>query len=143
MFQNPAIRSQRSRVAKLNNKTPNTVNWADISTPVDEEGSTGFVRAVGFTGSTTLLVSVPQNLFFANDGSFDAIVASAADPTAAKSFKSIVVSPIGTSVTAVPITPGDWVGFYATCSVPFGPLTVTVTDYQTNTVIDTFTITVI
>ena len=112
--------------------------WFNISAVVDEEGTTGFARAVGFTGSTTLLVSVPQNVTFAENGTFDAIVASAATPTAAKSFNSIAIAAVGTSVTAVPITPGDWVGFFAICPTPFGPLTVTVTDYQTNTVIDTF-----
>jgi hypothetical protein len=53
MFQNTGIRTQRNRLRKLNNQTPSTMNWLNISTVIDEEGTNGFTRATGFTGSTT------------------------------------------------------------------------------------------
>lgn len=138
LFQNTPVRTQRSRIEALNNQTPSAMNWSNISAVVDEEGSTGFVRAVGFTANTTLLVSVPQDVVFAGDGTFSVIVSTTADPANIKYTSNIAVTAIGTSVTPVPISPGDYVAFYAICTIPFGPLTVTVRDKPTSKTIDTF-----
>lgn len=138
MFQNTGIRTQRNRLQKLNNQTPSTMNWLNISTVIDEEGSTGFIRATGFTGSTTLRVSVPQNVVLAGDGSISVIVSPSADPTVIKYTSAIEVSSSKTSVTSVPVSPGDYVAFYAICATPTGPITVTVLNMATSTTIDTF-----
>jgi hypothetical protein len=138
MFQNTGIRTQRNRLRKLNNQTPSAMNWLNISTVVDEEGSTGFIRATGFTGSTTLRVSVPQDVALAGDGSIFVIVSPSADPTVVKYDGAIQVSSSTNSVTSVPVSPGDYVAFYVTCASPTGPITVTVQNMTSSTTIDTF-----
>ena len=138
MFQNTGIRTQRNRLRKLNNQTPGAMNWLNITTVIDEEGTSGFIRATGFTGSTTLRVSVPQDVALASDGLISVIVSPNANPSVSKYTSVIQVSSFQTSVTSVPVSPGDYVAFYATCSSPTGPITVTVLNMATSTTIDTF-----
>lgn len=142
LFRNTAVRTQRSRIEPLNNQTPNAMDWSNILTPVDEEGTTGFVQAVGFTANTTLLVSVPNNVLFADDGTLTVITSPNADPANIKYAGNIIVAAIGTAVTPFPVSPGDYIAFYATGASPTGPITVTVTDKPTARTIDTFTITI-
>lgn len=138
MFQNTAVRTQRSRVEPLQNTNPNPMNWLNISAVVDEEGITNWVRAVGFTSPTTLLISVPQDVVFSSDGTFTVISSVDQNFSNVKRFDFVQVSAIGTSVTPFLVDPGDYVAFAAFCSVPAGPMTVTVTNKPTGATIDTF-----
>lgn len=141
LFRNTPVRTQRSRIEALNNQTPSATNWPDFSAFLDEEGTTGFVRVLGFTANTTLLVSVPQNVTFANVGTFSVVVSPNASLSNIKYTAIIPVAAIGTTVTPVPISPGDYVTFYAICSDP-ATLTVTVKDKPTARTLDTFTATI-
>lgn len=141
LFQNTVVRTQRSRIEPINNQTPGAIDWPSFSAALDEEGTTGWVRAVGFTANSTLLVSVPQNVTFANFGTLSVVVSPNADISNFTYSAIMTVAAIGTSVTPVPISPGDYVAFYAICTDP-ATLTVTVTDKPTARTIDTFTVTI-
>ena len=138
LFQNTAVRSQRSRIEPIQSSTPNAMNWLNISAAVDEEGLTNWVRAVGFFSPTTLLISVPQDVVFSNDGSMSVVSSVDASFLNVKNSAAVQVAAIGTSVTPFLIDPGDYVIFSAICPVPTGPITVTVTNKPTGTTIDTF-----
>jgi len=114
------------------------MNWLSISTIVDEEGVTNWVRAVGFFSPTTLLISVTPDVSFSGDGTLSVISSVDQNFSNVKRFDYVQVTAIGTSVTPFLVDPGDYVAFTAFCSVPAGPMTVTVTNKPTGTTIDTF-----
>jgi hypothetical protein len=114
------------------------MNWLNITATVDEEGVTNWVRAVGFFSTTTLLISVPQDVVFASDGSLFVFSSVSADFANLKSNAIVQVSAIATSVTPFPIDPGDYIAFSAICQSPTGPFTVTVRNKPTGATIDTF-----
>jgi hypothetical protein len=114
------------------------MNWNNIATVLDEEGVTNWVRAVGFFSPTTLLISVPQDVVFASDGSLFVFSSVSADFANLKSNAIVQVSAIGTSVTPFPIDPGDYIAFSAICPSATGPFTVTVRNKPTGATIDTF-----
>jgi len=138
LFQNTPVRSQRSRIEPLLSSTPNAMNWLNLSTTLDEEGVTNWVRAVGFFSSTTLLISVPQDVVFASLGTLTVISSVDANFSNVKNSASVQVAAVGTSVTPFPIDPGDYIAFTAVCQDPTGPFMVTITNKPTGETIDTF-----
>ena len=114
------------------------MNWLNISAVVEDEGMTNWVRAVGFTSPTTLLISVPPDVTFSNNGTLTVISSVDANFLNLKRSFTVQVASIGTSVTQFPIDPGDYVLFSAFCEVPAGPFTVTVTNKPNGATIDTF-----
>ena len=138
LFQNTPVRTQRSRIEQLQSSTPNAMNWLSISTIVDEEGVNNWVRAVGFFSPTTLLISVTPDVTFSSDGTLTVISSVDQNFSNVKRSDYVQVSAIGTSVTPFLVDPGDYVVFAAFCSVPAGPMTVTVTNKPTGATLDTF-----
>jgi hypothetical protein len=136
MFQNTGVRTQRNRVEPLQG-APNPMNWLNISTVVDEEGVTNWVRAVGFFSPTTLLISHSADIFFADDGTLTVISSVTADFSNIKS-SAVVDTSSPSAITPFLISPGDYVAFAAVCASPAGPFIVTVKNKATAATIDTF-----
>jgi hypothetical protein len=114
------------------------MNWQSISTIVDEEGVNNWVRAVGFFSPTTFLISVTADVTFSTEGTLTVISSVNQDFANVKASATVQVAAIGTSVTPFLVDPGDYVVFAAFCSVPAGPMTVTVTNKPTGATLDTF-----
>ena len=137
LFQNTPVRSQRSRIEPLLSSTPNAMNWNNLSGVIDEEAVTNWVRAVGFFSSTTFLISVPGDAVFSTEGTLTVISSVNQDFANVKASATVQVAGVGTSVTPFQVDPGDFVAFAAFCSVPAGPITITVTNKPTGATIDT------
>jgi len=130
----PTVRGGRTRTLALRDATPTAVNWNDM---VFTEGGTYFGNPAQMVGFTNQLTIRPQR------NSLPAIVITcnvSADSIGSKIVSSTNIPVGGTQLVSV--SPGQYVFFYASCDRAAGPLTVSVSNYITNAVIDTFTITV-
>jgi hypothetical protein len=113
------------------------MNWNNLSGIIDEEAVTNWVRAVGFFSSTTFLISVPSDVTFSTEGTLTVISSVNQDFSNVKASATVQVVAVGTSVTPFQVDPGDFIAFSAFCSVPVGPITITVTNKPTGAAIDT------
>ena len=131
----PTVRGGRTRTLALRDATPNAANWSSMLIDLLESpnASGNAVQMVGFTNQLTIRPSrnsIPAISITCN-------VCIFADKTGVISSTSIGVG--GTQLVSV--SPGQYVFFNASCDRAAGPVTVSVSNYITSTVIDTFTVT--
>lgn len=130
----PTVRSGRTRTLALRDATPTAVNWQDIAF-IEGGNAVGTpAQVVGFTNQLTIR---PQRN---NNPEITITCNVSATPTGSYIVSSTNIPVGGTQLVSV--SPGQYVFFIASSMVAAGPLTVSVSNYITNTVIDTFTITV-
>lgn len=129
----PTVRGGRTRTLALRDATPTAVNWGNILIDLLESPtkSGNAVQMVGFTNQLTIRPqrnSIPAISITCN-------VCIFADKTGIISTTSIPVG--GTQLVSV--SPGQYVFFSGSTDRTAGPVTVSISNYITNTVIDTFT----
>ena len=130
----PTVRGSRTRTLAMRDATPTAVNWSSILIDLFESPTaTGnVVQMVGFTNQLTIRPtrnSAPAIVITCN-------VCMFSDRTGIISTTNIPVG--GTQLVSV--SPGQYVFFIASSDRAAGPVTVSVSNYITNTVIDTFTV---
>ena len=130
----PTVRSGRTRTLALRDATPTAVDWNNIAFAEGYSSVTNIPQMVGFTNQLTIrparnslpAINITCNVCMFSNGT--GIISSTSIPVG------------GTQLVSV--SPGQYVFFLASSSRSAGPLTVSVSNYITNTAIDTFTITV-
>ena len=129
----PTVRCSRIRTLAIRDIAPSAVDWTNISFTNGTPTFSNVVQMVGFTNQLTIRPSrnsIPAISITCN-------VCIFADKTGVISSTSIGVG--GTQLVSV--SPGQYVFFNASCDRAAGPVTVSVSNYITSTVIDTFTVT--
>lgn len=127
----PILRGSRTRTLALRNVTPTAVDWTNVSfvngTPTDNN----VVQMLGFTNQLTIWV-------YRNTGAMLSIVCNVcafADKTGMISSTTIGVG----GRFLVSVSPGNYVFFSFTATRSVLPFTVSVSNNQTATTIDSFT----
>jgi hypothetical protein len=128
----PTLRSGRTRTLALRNVTPTpAVDWTNVSflngTPFDSN----VVQMLGFTNQLTIWV-------YRNTGANITIVCNVCAFANKTGMISSTTIGVGGRVL-VSVSPGNYVFFSFTASRSVVPFTVSVTNNQTGTVIDSFT----
>lgn len=127
----PTLRGGRTRTLALRDVTPTAVNWNDILFPNGDTVTNNAVQMVGFTNQLTIRPA-------RNTGASMTVtckVCMFSNKTGIISSTSIGVG--GTQLVSV--SPGQYVFFEFTASRSVVSFTVSVTNFLTSTLLDTFT----
>lgn len=127
----PTLRGSRTRLLALRDATPTAVNWTDVLFANGTPTTNNAVQMVGFTNQLTIRPA-------RNSGpnlTINCVVCAFSDKTGV--ISSTVVPVGGTQLVSV--SPGQYVFFEFSASRSVSTFTVSVTNFLTSTLLDTFT----